>query len=68
MAEGLPAFGCFEAGPDQAATAVKWKKWIARLTNLLVAMNITEAPRKRALLLHYLGESNNDVFDTLPNT
>ncbi len=26
------------------------------------------SPRKRALLLHSLGESNNDVFVTLPNT
>ena len=34
----------------------------------MVAMNITDAARQRALLLHYAGEDTNEIFDTLPNT
>ena len=34
----------------------------------MVAMNITDAARQRALLQHYAGEDRNEIFDTLPNT
>ena len=34
----------------------------------MVAMNITGAARQRRLLLHYVGEDTNEIFDTLPNT
>ncbi len=34
----------------------------------MTAMNITDASRKRALLLHYVGEEVNDLFETLPDT
>ena len=46
----------------------RWKKWCARLENLLVGLDIKYDKRKCALLLHYSGEQVNDIFDTLPNT
>ena len=42
-----------------------WGKYVSRLENLLLAMNITSASRKKALLLHYVGEEVNEIFDTL---
>ena len=34
----------------------------------IVALNINDQKRQKALLLHYAGEDVNDIFDTLPNT
>ena len=31
-------------------------------------MNVTDATRKRALLLHYVGEEVSDIFENLPDT
>ena len=53
---------------ETSTQAARWKKWISRFRNLLVAMNVTDQTRQRALLLHYAGEATNDIFDTLPNT
>ena len=33
----------------------------------MTAMDINDASRKRALLLHYVGEDVNDIFETLPD-
>ena len=34
----------------------------------MVAVNVTNKLRQRALLLHYAGEATNEIFDTLPDT
>ena len=39
-----------------------------RLENFLLAMDIDDHTRKRALLLHYIGPSAFDVFETLSDT
>lgn len=36
-----------------------------RFENLLLAMNITNAIGKKAMLLHYVGEEVNEIFDIL---
>ena len=36
-----------------------WRKYMSRFENLLLAMNITNAIRKKAMLLHYVGEEVN---------
>ncbi|XP_046857812.1 uncharacterized protein LOC124451232 [Xenia sp. Carnegie-2017] len=41
------------------------EKYVSRLENLLLAMNITNAARKKAMLLHYVGEEVNEIFETL---
>lgn len=46
----------------------RWRKYLSRFNNLLIAMAVTEPDRKRALLLHYAGEETIDIFGTLPNT
>ena len=39
-----------------------------RFQNLLIALDIKDNKRKRALLLHYMGESTLNIFETLPET
>lgn len=67
MATALPAFSEFDVS-ETSTQATRWKKWLSRFRNLLVAMNVTNKPRQRALLLHYAGAATNEIFDTLPNT
>ena len=45
-----------------------WKRWLSRIRNLLVAMNVTGKARQRSMLLHYAGAATNEIFDTLPDT
>ena len=42
-----------------------WRKYVSRFENLMLAMNITNATRKKAMLLHYAGEEVNEIFETL---
>ena len=67
MAAALPTFLEFDV-TDTSTQAARWKKWLSRFCNLLVAMNVTDKKRKRALLLHYAGEATNEIFDALPDT
>ena len=66
-ATALPAFRKFDVS-ETSTQATRWKKWLSRFRNLLVAVNVTNKPRQRALLLHYAGEATNEIFDTLPDT
>jgi hypothetical protein len=66
MATALPTFPEFNLR-DQSNLAARWEKYLKRFTNLMTAMNVTDASRKRALLLHYVGEEVNDLFETLPD-
>ena len=68
MAEALPHFPSFYISDESEAKGPRWKKYITRFKNLMVAMNITDAARQRALLLRYVGKDTNEMFDTLPNT
>ena len=45
----------------------RWEKWKARFENVLLAMDIKDNARKRAMLLHYAGEQVYDIFVTLPD-
>lgn len=66
MAQGLPLFQPFNI--NTTALDTQWKKWCSRLDNLLLGMDIQDEKRKRALLLYYVGEDVNDIFDTLQDT
>lgn len=68
MASALPAFNEFDVNGEPGTLAQKWKKWLTRFTNLMVAMSVTDKTRQRALLLHYVGEATNEIFETLPDT
>ncbi|KAK2557480.1 hypothetical protein P5673_020220 [Acropora cervicornis] len=67
MANALPAFPEFDVS-ETSTQAARWQKWLFRFENLLVAMDVTNKKRQRALLLHHAGEATNEIFDTLPNT
>ena len=66
MAVALPNFAEFDTHSD-GAVDTRWKKWLARFRNLLLAL-VDSTKRQRALLLHYAGESVNEIFETLPDT
>ena len=58
----LPTFPAFDLQGDLSQG---WRKYMSRFENLLLAMNITNAIRKKAMLLHYVGEEVNEILDTL---
>ncbi len=64
MANSLPAFAPFDPDADSSSVGVRWEKWLKKFENLLVALNITAAKRKRALLLCYAGDKVYEIFDT----
>ncbi|CAB4014964.1 Hypothetical predicted protein, partial [Paramuricea clavata] len=68
LASALPPFPPFNVDDDATTTGQRWDKWTKRFNNFLLAMNITDATRKRALLLHYIGPSAFDIFETLTDT
>ena len=45
---------------------VRWIKWLKRFDNLLIALDITDEKRQRALLFHNGGSEVADIFDTFP--
>lgn len=67
MATALPPFPSFNVDEEQNAS-IRWKKWLQRFENFLIALNIKDETRKRAMLLHYAGERVQDIFDTLEDT
>ena len=64
MAQSLPVFPIFDI-EDTSSLGPRWDKYIIRLENLLVAMNVTSINRKNALLLHYIGPECHDIYTTL---
>ena len=66
MMATIPPFPEFDL-EDKLNLAVRCEKYLRRFNNLVTAMNLRDASRERALLLHYVGERVNDIFDTLPD-
>ena len=62
----LPNVPSFPVHENNAET--RWRKWISRLENLFIGLDIKDKQRQRALLLHYAGEDANEIFDTLIDT
>ena len=64
MADGtIPSFPRFEPHVDTGDVAVRWRKWVGKFRNLMVAMNIGNDARQKALLLHYVGDETTDIFE-----
>ena len=61
----LPEFPVFDPEIDETSVGIRWKKWLGCLENVLVALDITNKERKRAILLHYAGTKVSDIFFTL---
>lgn len=66
MMAAIPPFPEFDI-KNRSNLDVRWKKYLKRFNNLVTAMNLRDASRKRALLLRYVSERVNDIFDTLPD-
>jgi len=60
----LLTFPEFELQPRDTAPT-RFEKYVKHLNNMFTAMNVTQAPRKKAMLLHCVGEETCDVFKTL---
>ncbi|CAB4026423.1 PREDICTED: uncharacterized protein LOC107336737 [Paramuricea clavata] len=67
MATSLPEFASFDA-ENRENIEIRWQRWFMRFENLLIALDIKDKKRKRALLLYYIGESTLNIFETLPET
>ena len=67
MATSLPEFASFDA-ENRENIEIRWQRWLMRFENLLIALDIKDKKRKRALLLYYIGESTLNIFETLPET
>ena len=57
----LPVFQRFDVHADSNA-GPRWKKWLPRFERLMVAMDISNEARKRALLLHYAGTGDENNY------
>ncbi|CAB4009216.1 Hypothetical predicted protein, partial [Paramuricea clavata] len=65
---GLPPFPPFNPHQDTATVGQRWTKWVRRFENLLISLREFDSTVRRGLLLTYVGESANDIFDILPDT
>lgn len=69
MATGLDVSGIsrFDPHADASSLSQRWNVWIKRLQRFIVAMDIKDPTRRRALL--YLASPEVEtIFDNLPNT
>ena len=65
---GLPPFPSLDPLSNPTNTGLTGRKWLGRFENLLISLRETGPTVKRGLLLTYVGETMNDIFDTLPST
>ena len=54
----------FSVHADEQSAGPRWRKWIDRFENLLCALDINDYRKKKAMLLHYVGEEVYDIFDS----
>ena len=58
----MPAFG---PRSDPTSTSARWTQWLERFNTYLVAADIKDDGRKRALLLYQAGPEVYEIFKTL---
>lgn len=59
----LPKYPTFDYDVDKTNAGPRWEKYVNRLENLFIGMNLKDDARKRALLLHYVGEAVYDIYE-----
>ena len=64
----LPTLAPFSVLSDSATLSQRWTKWVKSFEYSLVASNVTDKKRQRALLLHLAGPEVQEVFETLSDT
>lgn len=61
----IPSYPAFDCRSEDIA--IRWNKWVNRLTNnLFVAYGIADEERKKALLLTYGGDDLCDIVEAMP--
>ena len=60
----LPAFPPFSLD-EYSTISTRWRKYIKRFENLVLALNVQDGAQKKALLLNYLGDEAYDVSENL---
>ena len=70
MALNIPAVESFDSvlGDNRSNAGPLWDKWVKRLENYMLAINVTADARKRAILLHQIGPKSYEDFTTIPDT
>ena len=71
MAQSVSIKPVPEFHPDAelgASLATRWKDWMADFDMFILASGITDATRKRALLLYQAGPRVREIFQQLPDT
>ena len=70
MATGLDlsGLGQFDPYSDPTSISIRWKEWSKRFERFVVAMNLKDETRKRALLLYAAGSEVEKIFATLDDT
>ena len=64
----LQPMPAFEPRQDPTNTGARWTQWLERFNTCLVAADINDETRKRALLLYTAGPEVAKIFKTLEDT
>ena len=59
---GLPVFPTFSVHADPHTTSIRRKKWMEKLENLFVALDINNDKKRKATLLHYVGDEVFNIY------
>ena len=65
---GAPPIPPFNVDSDRSNVGYRWKKWLEKFENYLVAVNIADDRRQKALLLLYGGDQLYDIATSLNMT
>lgn len=58
----------FDPTGDPTSVAQRWKRWRTSFEYFITASGIVDDTQKRACLLHVLGSTTQEIFETFPNT
>ena len=64
-AQNIQPMSAFEPRSDPTSTSARWSRWLERFNTYLVAADIKDDGRKRALLLYQAGSEVYEIFKTL---
>ena len=64
-AQNIQPMPAFEPRSDPTSTSARWTRWLERFNTYLIAADIKDDARKRALLLYQAGSEVYEIFKTL---
>ena len=64
-AQNIQPMPAFEPRSDPTSTSARWTRWLERFNTYLIAADIKDDDRKRALLLYQAGSEVYEIFKTL---